>query len=158
MLQAPSQDTSMTSKFFGRGNQSGLSTSALDYTATRFHTTLTGRNDTTLVINETLQAQAEQKAFEKAREATFQKGIEQAQKETKRLLNEQKAKERGSKAIQSVLVEKDKKIFEQEMRKAHIAEEMHKIEEVRKNPDAADTGPNNCGKTVMAQQKEKRMQ
>ena len=66
----------MTSKFFGRGNQSGLSTSAIDYTASRFHTTLSGRNDTTLVINETLQAQAEQKAFEKAREATFQKGLE----------------------------------------------------------------------------------
>ena len=44
------------------------------------------------------------------------------------------------------------------MKKAHIAEEMHKIEEVRKNPEAANTGPNNCGKTAMAQQKEKRMQ
>ena len=53
-------------------------TSALDYTATRFHTTLMGRNDTTVVINETLTAQAEQKAFEKAREATIQKGIDRA--------------------------------------------------------------------------------
>ena len=54
-------------------------TSALDYTATRFHTTLMGRNDTSVVINETLTAQAEQqKAFEKARDATIQKGIDRA--------------------------------------------------------------------------------
>ena len=61
---------SNVSKILSKNNQSSLGkTAALDYTATRFHTALSGRSNTSVVINETLQAQAEKQAFERAREA-----------------------------------------------------------------------------------------
>ena len=59
------------------------------------------------------------------------------------------------KAMQKVVIGKDKKIFEKEMRQAQIAEGLAKIEEVRKNPDAAEEMQNTCGKTLVEQKKQK---
>ena len=40
--------------------------------------------------------------------------------------------------MSKIAIGKDKAVFEKEMRQAQIAEGLAKIEEVRKNPDAAE--------------------
>ena len=71
-------DISAIGQLFNRG-QAGLDgnntqashasfASGIDYTSSRFHNTLLGRSDTTLVVSETMRAQNEKHAFEKAKE------------------------------------------------------------------------------------------
>lgn len=77
-------DVSAISKLFNRPVLEGQSlggtsfASGIDYTSSRFHNTLLGRNDTTLVVSEALQAQNEKRAFEKAKEQELKKNIDRA--------------------------------------------------------------------------------
>lgn len=81
-------DVSAISKLFNRpvcdatlggGNQSTTSfASGIDYTNSRFHNTLIGRNDTTVVVSEALRVQNEKRAFEKAKEEELKRNIERA--------------------------------------------------------------------------------
>ena len=83
------------SKFFNRKGDVSNNLSTLDYTNTRFHNILVSRQDHTLVVAETLEAQQQQRAFDKAKEAVMKRGQEEAEKQNKKALDEQKAKERG---------------------------------------------------------------
>ena len=52
-------DVTAISKLFNRGenmNTNASFASGIDYTSSRFHNTLVGRNDTTLVVSEALRA------------------------------------------------------------------------------------------------------
>ena len=72
----------------GTNTQSNASfASGIDYNNSRFHNTLLGRNDTTLVVSETLRAQTEKRAFDKAKEQEVKKNIERAHKENKNMQN-----------------------------------------------------------------------
>ena len=57
--------------------------------------------------------------------------------------------------MSKIAIGKDKEVFEKEMRQAQIAEGLAKIEEVRKNPDAAEAMQNTTGKTLVEQKKQK---
>ena len=69
-------DMSAISRLLNRPMLDGTNTQAsnasfatgIDYNNSRFHNTLLGRNDTTLVVSETLRAQTEKRAFDKAKE------------------------------------------------------------------------------------------
>lgn len=65
----------MTSGQIG-GNTSFAS--GIDYTASRFHNTMLGRTDTSVVVSEALRAQNEKKAFEKAKEEEIKKNVARA--------------------------------------------------------------------------------
>mmetsp|Transcript_7464 Transcript_7464/g.10587 ORF Transcript_7464/g.10587 Transcript_7464/m.10587 type:complete len:91 (+) Transcript_7464:682-954(+) len=76
-------DVSAISKLFNRPVEGTMHTNAsntsfasgIDYTNSRFHNTLIGRNDTTVVVSETLRAQNEKRAFEKAKEEELKRNI-----------------------------------------------------------------------------------
>lgn len=78
-------DSNIT-KFFNRDLTTNLST--LDYTNTRFHNILVSRQDHTLVVCETLEAQHQQRAFEKAKEQVMKRGQEEAEKQNKKQIDE----------------------------------------------------------------------
>ena len=79
-------DVSAISKLFNRPLQDGGNSQAsnqsfasgIDYTNSRFHNTLLGRTDTTVVVSEALRAQNEKHAFEKAKEQELKRHIERA--------------------------------------------------------------------------------
>ena len=79
-------DVSAISRLLNRPMLDGTNTQAsnasfatgIDYNNSRFHNTLLGRNDTTLVVSETLRAQTEKRAFDKAKEQEVQKNIKRA--------------------------------------------------------------------------------
>ena len=48
------------------------------------------------------------------------------------MVNAQKQKERGLKAMSKVVAQRDVKVFEKEMKQAQISEGMAKIEEIRR--------------------------
>lgn len=62
--------------------------STLDYTNTRFHNILVSRQDHTLVVSETLEAQHQQRAFEKAKEQVMKRGQEEAEKQNKKQMDD----------------------------------------------------------------------
>lgn len=90
-------DMSAIGKLFNRG-EAGLDgnntlasnasfASGIDYTSSRFHNTLLGRSDTTLVVSEAMRAQNEKHAFEKAKEQEIKKNVQRAHQENKNMLN-----------------------------------------------------------------------
>ena len=106
--------------------------SGIDYTSSRFHNTLLGKADTSLVVSETIRAQNEKRAFEKAKEEELKRNIEKAQQENKNLQNAQNAKQRGLKAMEKIVAQRDVKVFEKEMKQVQVSEGMAKIEKLRK--------------------------
>lgn len=52
--------------------------SGIDYNNSRFHNTLQGRTDTTVIVSEALRAQNEKRAFEKAKEEEVKRNIKRA--------------------------------------------------------------------------------
>lgn len=61
------------------GASSSSFASGIDYTNSRFHNTLLGRTDTTMVVSEALRAQNEKRAFDKAKEEEVKRNIKRAQ-------------------------------------------------------------------------------
>ena len=90
---------SAMSRLFNRApadgpSQHGASASSfatgIDYTNSRFHNTLLGRTDTTVVVSEAMRAQNEKRAFEKAKEEEVKRNIKRAQEHNQSLVNAQK--------------------------------------------------------------------
>lgn len=72
--------------------------------------------------------------------------------------NAQKTKERGMKAMEKVIAQREVKDFEKEMKQAQIKDGLAKIEEIRKrqreNPDSVELEHEICGgKSLTMQQK-----
>ena len=71
------------SKLFGRGDDTLGATAfgQIDYLNSRFHNTLLGRTDTTMVVSEVVRAQTEQRAFERARDEELKRNMEAARQQ-----------------------------------------------------------------------------
>ena len=118
-------DVSAINKLFNRGADYNMNThasnasfaSGIDYTSSRFHNTLLGRNDTTLVVSEAIRAQNEKNALEKAKEHELKSNMKRAHQENKNMLNAQKTKERGLQAMEKIMTQRDVKDFESQMKK-----------------------------------------
>ena len=104
-------DVSAINKLFNRGGDNNMNThasnasfaSGIDYTSSRFHNTLLGRNDTTLVVSEAIRAQNEKNALEKAKEHELKSNMKRAHQENKNMLNAKKTKERGLQAMEKIM-------------------------------------------------------
>lgn len=83
-----------------------------------------------------------------AKEEATKKNIKKAQKENQNRINEQKAKERGKKAITEEITKKDKAVFEKEMKKIQMKEGWEKIKSGINNND-------NVNNAAFNEQKEK---
>lgn len=69
---------STISQFFKRPDTSGMTT--LDYTNTRFHNTLVGRQDHSVLVSAAIEEQQKQRAFDKAKEEVSRRGQDEAEK------------------------------------------------------------------------------
>lgn len=123
------------------------SVSHVDYTQTRFHTAAVVVKS----ADEFLQGELDKLkkgAYDKAKEEQTKKSIMKAQKENQNRINSQKAQERGQRAMHEQRSKKDKQLFEREMHKLQIQENLHKIQEAKKGEEPA-------AMTVMQERKEK---
>ena len=75
-------------------------------------------------------------AFDMAKEEQTKKAIQKAQKENMNRINEQKAKERGAMALNKEITKRDKVIYEREMKKIQVQEEMEKVKKGQKDPES----------------------
>lgn len=101
MYTQPSIDINSTiSQFFKRPDTTSGTLQTLDYTSTRFHNALVGKQNHSTIVSEAYEAQQRQRAYEKAKEEVSKRGQEEAEKQRKKDLDEQKAKMRGNAALQ----------------------------------------------------------
>jgi hypothetical protein len=105
--------------------------SVTDYAHTRFH-------NAAPYVQRQFEEEVEKlkgAAFDKAKEEQTRKGIAKAQKENRNMHNEAAAKARGKEALQKVVSERDKRVFELEMKRLQVKEGMIKIKEARKGEE-----------------------
>ncbi len=124
--------------------------SHLDYTNTRFHVV---KHEAERFGQEV--EKLKKGAFDKAKEEQTKKSILKAQKENQNRVNQEKALERGKQALSKEAAKRDKHLFEKEMQKLHVQENLQKIQQHEPGVIADHPG---APATVLQERKEKQKQ